>query len=425
QGERSVSSSLFIPSLIGIQRDMSSKIWRWVLGLIYIFAVATIWIAASFVVQSVVDAGVSPFLITFICNSLFVVYLPLFEIGRYLEDSYGSLLFWRNKRSHLLELVESDKAVLLGQGDVKSDGLESLELEVVGVGKGLDEKGRWTRLRVAKVSLVICPFWFLAQLTFNLSLKYTTVTSNTILSSSSSLFTFLVSLIFLGEKFTWLKLVSVLLCMSGTIIVSLGDSESNSTATVKNPLLGDVLSLISAVFYAVYITLIRKNLPDDGEGSGRFSMAQLLGFLGLFNFFIFLPAALILNFTRRERFNALTSKQLGLVVGKGLLDNVLSDYLWAKAVLLTTTTVASAGLTIQVPLAAIVDSLSGNKPSFTDFIGAVAVMGGFAGINIPLEMFYRSKETSIIELEPGTSFTDPPQVVSDSIGVDSSETLVS
>ena len=77
----------------------------------------------------------------------------------------------------------------------------------------------------------------------------------------------------------------------------------------------------------------------------------------------------------------------------GLLDNVLSDYLCAKAVLLTTTTVASAGLTIQVPLAAIVDSLSGNKPSFTDFIGAAAVMVGFAGINIPAEIFHRSKET--------------------------------
>ena len=81
----------------------------------------------------------------------------------------------------------------------------------------------------------------------------------------------------------------------------------------------------------------------------------------------------------------------------GLLDNVLSDYLWAKAVLLTTTTVATAGLTIQVPLAAIVDSLSGNKPSFTDYIGAAAVMVGFAGINIPSE----SKETAI-ELEPET-----------------------
>ncbi|VVA96780.1 unnamed protein product [Arabis nemorensis] len=438
---------------------MSSKVWRWVLGLIYIFSVATIWIAASFVVQSVVDAGVSPFLITFICNSLFVVYLPLFEIGRYLEDAYGSLLFWRNKRSHLLDLVESEKAVLLGQdvSGVKSDdaiessglvvreegnsedgneiesGLENVELEIDGsvnvsgetggiCSKGLDEKGRWTRMRVAKVSLVICPFWFLAQLTFNLSLKYTTVTSNTILSSASSLFTFLVSLIFLGEKFTWLKLFSVLLCMSGTIVVSMGDSESNLSATAKNPLLGDILSLISAALYAVYITLIRKKLPDDDERNGRVSMAQFLGFLGLFNFFIFLPAALILNFTKRERFNALTLKQFGLVIGKGLLDNVLSDYLWAKAVLLTTTTVATAGLTIQVPLAAIVDSLVGNKPSFTDYIGAAAVMVGFAGINIPSEVFCRSKETGI-ELEPGTSFTDP-QIVSDIVRVDSSDTVV-
>ncbi|KAF3531497.1 hypothetical protein DY000_02043718 [Brassica cretica] len=396
---------------------MSGNVWRWVLGLTYILAVATIWIASSFVVQSVVDAGVSPFLITFICNSLFVVYLPLFEISRYLEDAYGSILFWRSKRSHLLELAESEKEALLGQDVVISDASEVSGVVVREDGNGLDEKGRWTRMRVAKVSLLICPFWFLAQLTFNLSLKYTTVTSNTILSSASSLFTFLVSLLFLGERFTWLKLFSVLLCMSGTIIVSIGDSESDSTASAKTPLLGDILALISAALYAVYITLIRKKLPGDDERSGSFSMAQLLGFLGLFNFFIFLPVALLLNFTKRERFDALTLEQFGLVVGKGmpnhitckcwdadvclafsgLLDNVLSDYLWAKAVLLTTTTVATAGLTIQVPLAAIVDSLSGNKPSFTDYIGAAAVMVGFAGINIPSE----SKETAI-ELESET-----------------------
>lgn len=212
---RSVSSSSDFSNW-NSKRDMSTKLWRWVLGLMYLFAVATIWIAASFVVQSVVEAGVSPFLITFICNSLFVVYLPLFEIGRYLEDAYGSLLFWRSKRSHLMELVESEKAVLLGQdvSGVKSDatesssglvvreeeiseggngiesGLENVELEINGSvnvsdgasgvsNKGLDEKGRWTRMRVAKVSLVICPFWFLAQLTFNVSLKYTTVTVRT------------------------------------------------------------------------------------------------------------------------------------------------------------------------------------------------------------------------------------------------------
>ncbi|TXG63979.1 hypothetical protein EZV62_010973 [Acer yangbiense] len=437
---------------------MTSKFWRWVLGLTYILAVAIIWITASFVVQSVVDAGVSPFLITYICNSLFVVYIPIAEIGRYLVDTYGSVLFWTSKRSSPLgELGDSEQAILLRESDVgvNADGscpsvlVEGGEISqhgrVIDSGsefvshefartlpsivkeeaeKGVDAKGRWTRTRVAKASLLICPFWFLAQLTFNLSLKYTTVTSNTILSSASSLFTFLVALAFLGEKFTWLKLVSVLLCMTGTIIVSLGDSETSTSlsAIASNPLLGDILALVSAAFYAVYITLIRKKLPDDDEKSGHASMAQFLGFLGLFNLIIFLPVAIILNFTKLEPFYMLTLKQFGLIVGKGdieytllayarcslhtltggiadgLLDNVLSDYLWAKAVLLTTTTVATAGLTIQVPLAAVVDSLTGNAPHLMDYLGALAVMVGFAGISIPSDVFNRSKEANL-ELE--------------------------
>lgn len=144
--------------------------------------------------------------------------------------------------------------------------------------------------------------------------------SNTILSSASSLFTFLVSLVFLHEKFTWLKLISVLLCMGGTIIVSLGDSDTGLNATASNPLLGDILALVSSGLYAVYITLIRKKLPDDDdENSGHASMAQFLGFLGLFNLLIFLPVALILNFTKLEPFQTLSWKQFGLIVGKGSL----------------------------------------------------------------------------------------------------------
>ncbi|XP_025013477.2 thiamine-repressible mitochondrial transport protein THI74 isoform X2 [Ricinus communis] len=383
---------------------MENKAWGWIVGLIYIFAVAAIWIAASFVVQSVVDAGVSPFLITYICNSLFVIYIPLVEIGRYLEDHYGSLFFWRktSSTSPLQELGESEQAILLGETDLgaKADelnpsifieevnssphgngvgaGVESMSstlqriLPVGETSKGVDTKGRWTRARVAK--------------------------SNTILSTASSLFTFLVSLAFLGEKFTWLKLASVLLCMAGTIIVSLGDSKNGISAVASNPLLGDFFALISAGLYAAYITLIRLKFPDDDGKSGHVSMAQFLGYLGLFNLFLFLPVVLVLNFTMLEPFNMLTRKQFGLIVGKGLLDNVLSDYLWAKAVLLTTTTVATAGLTIQVPLAAIVDTLTGNAPRLMDYLGAIAVMIGFAGINIPADAFIQSNE-SIVEFE--------------------------
>ncbi|KAF6135793.1 hypothetical protein GIB67_028649 [Kingdonia uniflora] len=374
---------------------MRREVWKWTLGLIYIVSVATIWIAASFVVQSVVDSGVSPFLLTYICNSLFIVYLPIVEIVRYFEDSVGNLLSksdGKNGIGFVEELGVSEEVVLLGESSLRTmEGQEVLPsltgnvVKVSGDNNGqLDEKGRWTRTRTAKVSLLICPFWFLAQLTFNFSLKYTTVTSNTILSSASSLFTFLVSLVCLGEKFTWVKLVSVLLCMAGTIIVSMGDSETGLSAVATKPLLGDILCLISAALYAVYITLIRKKIPDDDDDKhGHASMAQFLGYLGVFNLLIFLPVALILNFTKLEPFHVLSWKQFGLIVAKGLLDNVLSDYLWAKAVLLTTTTVATAGLTIQVPLAAIVDSLTGHAPHLMDYLGAAAVMVGFAGINIP------------------------------------------
>ncbi|KAI4354404.1 hypothetical protein L6164_003268 [Bauhinia variegata] len=405
---------------------MRSKAWKWSVGLIFIVSVAAIWIAASFVVQSVVDAGVSPFIITYICNSLFVVYIPIVEIGRYLEDVYGGLLFWRSEKGNNLGVSgESEKDALLDDNNasnkastsmlveevdispqrksgsevmhmVQVEGILADQLNVIGdIDNQLDAKGRWTRSRVAKISLLICPFWFFAQLTFNLSLKYTTVTSNTILSSASSLFTFLVSLVFLGEKFTWLKLLSVFLCMAGTIIVSLGDSHSGLSAIATNPLLGDILALVSAGLYAAYITLIRKKLPDDDGKSGQASMAQFLGYLGLFNFLIFLPVALVLHFTKVEPFSTITWKQLGLIVGKGLLDNVLSDYLWAKAVLLTSTTVATAGLTIQVPMAAVVDTLTGHAPKLLNYLGAIAVMVGFAGINIPSDNFGKSGEASL------------------------------
>ncbi|XP_064947344.1 uncharacterized protein LOC135627116 [Musa acuminata AAA Group] len=397
---------------------MEGDTQRWVLGLIYILAVATIWIAASYIVQSVVDSGVSPFLITYICNSLFVVYIPIVEISRYVEDSNEKIFSWFKGKNHSDTQLSADleNVNLLVEGDhnthppvVSPTGMEIMSGAVSGsqdsestfhsqsriifeqepimaiddCSQQVDSKGRWTRTRVATISLLICPFWFFAQLTFNLSLKYTTVTSNTILSSTSSLFTFLVALVFLGEKFTWLKLTSVLLCMGGTIIVSLADSGSEVSAIATNPLLGDVLALISAGLYAVYITLIRKKLPDEKKGEGQASTAQFLGFVGLFNLLIFLPVAVFLNFTRLEPFRSLNWNQFGLIVGKGLLDNVLSDYLWVKATHLTTTTVATAGLTIQVPIAAVVDTLTGHAPHLMDFIGAVAVMIGFAGINIP------------------------------------------
>ena len=42
--------------------------------------VAVIWVLASFLVQEVEAEGLSPFALTYIANSLFIIYLPVYFV---------------------------------------------------------------------------------------------------------------------------------------------------------------------------------------------------------------------------------------------------------------------------------------------------------------------------------------------------------
>lgn len=433
----------------------------WLQGMLFVLAVAVIWIVASYVVQSVegggTPGGLSPFILTYICNSLFIVYIPIVEIKRFFKKKYissirsplessdesqeesihksdsffGNLRKTFDFRSRLRELLgsnwSSEDSSLLQKTKVLSN-----DVSTAGIGKS----GKWTRIRTAMVALVICPFWFLAQFTFNLSLQYTSVSSNTILSSISSLFTFLLSIRFLGEKFTIFKLVAVFFSFSGMVVISLADLQNNPGNDGKNTLFGDFLCLFSAFLYAIYTSLIRGLTPSEGGeeemgaergesvggeegerlrvegerfsegrrvgeidreswevggGSGdrdeeeegeNFSTALLFGYIGLCNLCLLFPIGVLISLLKLSFFRLPTLQEWELVVGKGLLDNVLSDYLWARAVLLTTPTAASTGLQVQVPIALITDSILGKSwPDFPHILGALFIVIGFLGIN--------------------------------------------
>lgn len=71
--------------------------------------------------------------------------------------------------------------------------------------------------------------WFTAQYLFNKSLSLTSVTSNTILSSSSSLFTFALSMLVLKEPYSLAKLLSIAACIGGEAAVVLLDRWGQTT----------------------------------------------------------------------------------------------------------------------------------------------------------------------------------------------------
>lgn len=83
----------------------------------------------------------------------------------------------------------------------------------------------------------------------------------------------------------------------------------------------------------------------------------------------------------------LTGAIFGFIVLNGFCDNVFSDYLWARAVVLTSPTVATIGMSITIPLAMTSDYLLGKgSPTGVSLLGAFLVVVGFLLVNIPRAM---------------------------------------
>lgn len=208
-----------------------------ILGFTFILAVATIWVIASFAVQGIESSGVHPAVLTFIANSLFALYLPIYWLGLQLKKrrnsssasaaagappspryQEGDALFPQNQLRSDAEYVEDPDTTHVGFSD---HGLTPL-----GTGNAPRHPEETSRTQLFRAACVVAPLWFLAQLTFNASLERTSVTSNTILSSASALFTFLFSVVFLSERFTLVKLGCIFALIGGTTMVTVADSSA-------------------------------------------------------------------------------------------------------------------------------------------------------------------------------------------------------
>lgn len=80
----------------------------------------------------------------------------------------------------------------------------------------------------------------------------------------------------------------------------------------------------------------------------------------------------------------LTWTAFGLIFVSGFFDDVISDYLWARSILLTSPTVATVGLSLTIPMAVIVDffTTSPCTVSSSSLTGAVVVLTGFLIVSL-------------------------------------------
>jgi solute carrier family 35, member F5 len=297
--------------------------------------VAVIWVGASVLVQQLFE-GVHarlPFFLTYVCVSEFVVLLPL----RYVRET-----------------------------TLRAGGtwLGCLRL-------GPCEPTDWRA--AAKAAALVCPLWFLAQSTYNASLGGTSVSSSTVLSTTSCVWTFALSVLFLREGFDWRRLGGVALTLGGAALVSWGDTTSPGAAN-NNTWWGDALALASALCYGLYTTAIRRLVPDGGT----VSLSVFFGFLGAFNSVLLLPLVVGLALGGVEDVGRVTPSFVGWVLAKGLFDNVLSDVIWAHAIVISSATLATVGLALTIPLAMLAELLlHAAVPSPALAGGSALVVAGF------------------------------------------------
>jgi len=237
----------------------------------------------------------------------------------------------------------------------------------------VQKKREFTLREVLWLSFVFCPIWFIDNYTFNLSLTLTSVSSNTILSATSALFTLILSAIFKVEKFSFMKLGGVLVTLGGVIMVGLSDRNSG-----KESIWGDLLALLSAMTYAIYVTAFKKKVEDED----RVDNGMFLGFIGLFNTFLLWPFILILNYSKLEVFDIPKGMVFLYLLINALFGTALSDYLWLQAVLMVSPVIATVGLSLTIPVAMISDMIiKGAHFPAVYIVGSLFVAVGFITVN--------------------------------------------
>lgn len=451
----------------------------YVLGLVFIVLVCFIWSGSSLLTQYLYNSDYSfrsPFLLTYIGVSLFSLWLPAWfaihikESGILDPEGIEAIptpsppLPASNGRSprnqhppqHSEEHGgdnededEEDVDVVLELNvasryhrsspspSVRADDVAAPTTITRPSSRILSHPRKWTHSDHFYAALRIAPVWFVANWAYNASLAYTSITSSTVLASTGSVFTFLFAVLTHDESFNWIKLIGVLLGVSGSIVTALTDVNGSSSEddgggggaviepcdnTVEycyeQPWIGDVLGLASAVGYGAYAVQARLYCPHD---ESLYSMQLLLGYIGLICMVVLSPFALWQFHTAH-----LSHVVVLFLLVKGLFDNALSDYLWLRAVILTSATVATVGMGLTIPLAFLSDLWQGAEDVITmgSVTGALLVLSGFVVVNaatedehaVPEETEHELTNLSNDSLRPLNSWEDEEHELGESDG---------
>ena len=205
------------------------------------------------------------------------------------------------------------------------------------------------------LSLTFCMLWFAANYFYNYGLLYATITSSVVLSNTSPIWVYVLSLMCcvpksVREDFSWIKFVMILVSLAGFGLIAWQDDSSSQS---DKPLVGDILSIVSAMCYALYAVYLKVKVPEEYESEFKFT--YFLGFVGLINDVLLLPLFPLFNYTGLEVFEWPNGKTLLFLTINAFFGTFVSDYCWARSVVLLGPLITTLGITLTFPISYLYD----------------------------------------------------------------------
>ncbi|RLV94991.1 putative vacuolar membrane protein [Spathaspora sp. JA1] len=367
---------------------------KWILGLINLAAVVIFWVSSSFLVNAIVedDSYRKPFFITWINTSCFCLYIiPYLKLERLsirefiqrLKDDYNStrnttdldeerMLRYGSQLDLTLEQQQEEQSNVLHIIDSNPEA-KSKEMEI-------------STYETVKLSLQFLVLWFSANLVTNASLSYTSVASQTILSSTSSFFTLIIGYLVAIERINQNKVVGILLSFTGVLLVTKIDTQEDNPNTNMPTLLvlwGNILALLGALIYGIYTILLKHKISiPNSKKEKNLNTHLFFGFVGIFCLVFLWPILILLHFFKVEVFELPPTSDITIMMLVNAAITFISDFCWCNAVLLTSPLTVTVGLSMTIPLAMIGDwVLKGLSVNFWYIFGAAVVTAGFLIIN--------------------------------------------
>lgn len=360
---------------------------KWVLGLVNLAAVIIFWVLSSFLVNDLFETDTyrKPFLITWVNTSCFSLYLiPYLRYKNLSVAGFVEVLRQDYQKASYSRLHDAEAAVL----EMPEYGASTDNVALSGQEEDLKPADEEVPVyETVMLSLQFVILWFTANLVTNSSLSYTSVASQTILSSTSSFFTLLVGYLYRIERINLNKVIGIVLSFSGVLIVTRLDTAGQGNVPANsNPLLvlwGNSLALIGALVYGVYTILLKYKITVPNSSTERVLDTHLFfGFVGLFCALFLWPVILFLHFSGLETFELPLSRYVVLLLAGNAFITFVSDFCWCKAVLLTSPLTVTVGLSLTIPLAMVGDwIIKGLAVHWGYVFGAAIVTVGFFVIN--------------------------------------------